>query len=211
MRKVYPLLLLLVAVVFSAAVYGELPEQMPVHWNLRGEVDRYGGPLEGVLLMPLMAIAIWGFMRVLPKIDPRKANFERFRDTYEFVINGVMTILLVMHVVLLCAAMGWPIPTNRVVPALFGVMLIGIGNVFPRSRSNWLFGVRTPWTLSSDRVWARTHRVAGYLFVVAGLAFLLYAALPGPLTIGIALAVTATAIVGSVLYSYVAWRKERTS
>src|SRR5687767_9571462 len=98
MRKAYPLFLISVMLVFSAAVYAQLPEEIPVHWNLQGEADRYGGRLEGAFLLPLIALGFWGLMRVLPKIDPRKANYERFTETYELVINGTLTTMVLLHV-----------------------------------------------------------------------------------------------------------------
>jgi uncharacterized membrane protein len=211
MRKAYPAFLILLALVFSALVYGRLPERVPVHWNWHGEVDRWGGRLEGAFLMPVMALLLWGLMRWLPRIDPRRENYTRFQSTYDFLINALVTMLVVFHVLVLGKALGWPLPLNRIMPALVGLLLIAIGNVLPRARSNWWFGVRTPWTLSSERVWARTHRVAGYLMSGAGLALVISAALPSPWTMGIGIVAIGTATVGSVLYSYWVWRKEQTS
>lgn len=211
MRKAYPAFLILLALVFSALVYGRLPERVPVHWNWHGEVDRWGGRLEGAFLMPVMALLLWGLMRWLPRIDPRRANYARFQSTYDFLINALVTMLVVFHVLVLGKALGWPLPLNRIMPALVGLLLIAIGNVLPRARSNWWFGVRTPWTLSSEHVWARTHRVAGYLMSGAGLALVISAALPSTWTMWIGIVGIGTAVVGSVLYSYWLWRKERTS
>jgi uncharacterized membrane protein len=123
----------------------------------------------------------------------------------------VLTVLVCFHVLVLGKALGWPIPLTRVVPALLGVFLIVIGNVMPRARSNWWFGVRTPWTLSSERVWARTHRVAGYLLICAGITMLGTAALPSSWTAAIAGVAVLVAALGSVVYSYWTWRKEQTS
>ncbi len=212
MRKWYPALVVGAAAAASAAVYGRLPERSPVHWNLAGEVDRYGSRLEAALLLPAMMLVLAALIPVLPKIDPRGANYEKFRPTYHLVMNAVLTFMLVVHGVLLAAALGHPVPVTRLVPVAIGLFLMLIGNVMPRTRPNWMFGIRTPWTLSSDRVWERTHRMGGYLLLAAGLVTLLSAALPDPRRSGTLMgAAIAAAALGSIVYSYVVWRQERRS
>jgi uncharacterized membrane protein len=199
------------ALIFTAVVYGRLPERMPVHWSWQGEVDRWGGRLEGALLLPGLALVIWLLLRFLPRIDPRRANYERFQGTYDLLINLLVTAIVACHVLLLGKALGWPLPVARLLPALLGVLLIAIGNMLPRARPNWWFGIRTPWTLSSDRVWARTHRVGGYLLVGAGVVWLVSALLPARYNLQIGLAALSAAVLISAVYSYVAWRKERSA
>jgi len=146
-------------------------------------------------------------MRGLPAIDPRRANYAKFQPTYDFVVNAVLTVLALIHLAVIGAALGAPISIHRLVPIAFGVMLIAIGNQLPRARPNWWFGIRTPWTLSNDRVWERTHRVGGYLMAAAGAAIIIGALvtkLAGPLII-VSIAVAG---LGSVIYSYVAWKQE---
>ena len=207
-RRWYPALVIGAGFAFSAIVYNRLPSEVPLHWNWQGEVDRYGSRLEGAFLMPAIAAGLWAMLVFLPRIDPRRANYAKFGGTYGFVINGVITMMMVLHVLILGSVLGWPISIRRVVPAIVGVMLIVVGNVLPRARSNWWFGVRTPWTLSNDRVWAKTHRVAGYLLALAGIAMLLSAAFPTLVMSILALSAAVFAAVGSVVYSYLVWRKE---
>jgi uncharacterized membrane protein len=210
-RSLYPVALILVALIFSAAVYGRLPDELPVHWNWQGEVDRRGSRLEGAFALPGLAVAILALMRVLPRLDPRRANYARFAGTYDVVVNALVTMLVCFHVLVLGSALGWPLPLRRVAPALLGVFLIVVGNVVPRARSNWWFGVRTPWTLSNERVWARSNRVAGYLLICAGIALLVTAGLPSPWTAALAVVAVVVGLLGPVPYSYWIWRKERSS
>lgn len=210
-RDLYPVALILVALVFSAAVYGRLPEKVPVHWNWQGEVDRWGGRLEGAFALPGVAVAMLALMRIVPRLDPRRANYARFAGTYDVAVNAVVTMLVCFHVLVLGIALGWPLPLRRVAPALFGVFLIVIGNVLPRVRSNWWFGLRTPWTLSSERVWTRANRVAGYLLMGAGIVLLVTAALPSPWTATLAVVAVGGAGLGSIAYSYWIWKKEEPS
>lgn len=208
MRRVIHPLLILLAFAASALAWPRLPDQVPVHWNLAGDADRYGSRFEGVLLMPLMMLLTWAAMRFLPKIDPRRANYARMEGTYEFVITLTLLAMLAMHGVIVAAALGHAVPMDRVIPVLVGALFVAMGNVLPRAKPNWWFGVRTPWTLSSEQVWRRTHRVAGYTMVTAGLV-LAATALTSSLPVRFALLVAAAiGAVVPVVYSYLAWRKE---
>jgi len=206
--RVYPALLIGAGFLFSALVYNRLPSEMPLHWTWDGEVDRYGSRFAGAFLMPAIALGLWILMTVLPKVDPRYANYQKFTGTYHLVVYGIITMMMVLHVLILGSVLGWPISIQRVVPAVVGVLLVITGNVLPRARSNWWFGVRTPWTLSNERVWAKTHRVAGYLMTLAGVAMLLSAAFPSKVMSGLAIGAAVLAAVGSIIYSYLIWRKE---
>jgi uncharacterized membrane protein len=208
MRKWIPLIAVLAGFAFSAVVYSRLPDQMPVHWNWAGEVDGWAGRTQGAFMMPALALAVWALMRFLPRIDPRRANYVKFGDTYELIVAAIVVMLVLIHIAVLGAALGWPISIGRVVPALIGALLLLLGNVLPRARPNWWFGIRTPWTLSNDRVWDRTHRVGGYMLAGAGCLMLLSAAVPSPWTVALAFAGAMVAGLGSVVYSYIVWRQE---
>jgi uncharacterized membrane protein len=208
MRKWLAPLLIVATVAFTVAVYSRLPERMAVHWGLHGEVNRYGSRAEGAFLLPAAMLVVWLLLRFLPLIDPRRANYAKFSDTYDLVVNSLVVLFAVMHVALLGSALGWPISMGRVVPALVGLQFIILGNALPRARPNWWFGIRTPWTLSNDRVWTRTHRVGGYLLAGAGLVLLVAAALPSTWTLALGVAAVASAGFGSLVYSYFAWKQE---
>jgi uncharacterized membrane protein len=208
MRRWLPLALIGGCLAFATAVYARLPDRMPVHWGLDGTADRYGSRVEGAFFLPVIMLVVWAVMRWLPTIDPRRANYAKFTDTYDTLVITVLTVFAALHVVTVGIALGWPISIARAAPALIGLLFVVLGNILPRSRPNWWFGIRSPWTLSSDRVWARTHRIGGYLLVAAGLLFLVAAALPSPWTYALAMSAAVAASVGSVAYSYVVWKRE---
>ena len=208
MRKWYPLLPITAMIVFTLIVWSRLPEQLPLHWNLQGEVDDYGPRLWGAWLLPGLALALWGIMRGLPRLDPKRENYDKFGPTYDLVINALVTFLGVLHVVVLGAALGWPIAVQRVMPVAMGLLFIVFGNVLPRARPNWWFGIRTPWTLTNDRVWERTHRVGGYLLLGAGVACVATAFIPGAAAGVVAISSIVVSAVGSIVYSYFAWKQE---
>lgn len=208
MRKWLAPALIVLTIVVTAIVYPRLPAQVPVHWDLHGQADRFGSRLAGVTLMPLLMIGTWLLLRFLPRIDPRRSNYEKFEDTYDLFVNSLVALFVVMQGVMLAAALGVRVSMARVVPALIGVLLIMLGNALPRARPNWWFGIRTPWTLSSDRVWMKTHRVGGYMMVLAGLVMLLAAAVQSAWTLMVAFAAVLAAGFGSLVYSYFAWKKD---
>jgi len=208
MRKWFAPLLILAALAFSAATYSSLPERLPVHWTLSGSVDRYGSRVEGALLLPGMMIVVWLLLRFLPRIDPRRANYAKFSDTYDLLVHSLVALFAVMHVALLGTALGWPISMERLVPALVGLQFLILGNALPRAGPNWWFGIRTPWTMSNDRVWMRTHRVGGYLLAGAGVVLLIAAAVPSIWTFALGAAAVVLAAFGSLIYSYFAWKQE---
>jgi len=208
-RKWYPPVILALAIVVSAIAYPSLPERVPMHWDLDGNVDRVGSRFEAAILLPIIGIVLWLGMRALPRIDPRRENYAKFQGSYDLVINAGITVLVVLHVAVIAVALGARIPLTRVMTAAAGAMLVVLGNVLPRARPNWWFGIRTPWTLSNERVWMRTHRVAGYLLVAAGLACVVTAPFVSERTTPLVFLTTLiAAAVGSIGYSYFAWRQE---
>src|SRR5205814_10565986 len=129
-----------------------------------------------------------------PRIDPRRENWEKFRPTFDIVLNTIVTVMLVIHFVVLASAMGAPLRMNHAITLAAGVALAVVGNLLPRARPNWWFGIRTPWTLSNDRVWERTHRLGGYVMMVGGLALAFASLLP--VTISAQLVAVVLAVVG---------------
>ncbi|HEY2852962.1 MAG TPA: SdpI family protein [Gemmatimonadaceae bacterium] len=208
MRKWLAPLGVLAAFVVSAIAYRGLPERVPIHWDAHGNVNGYGSRFAGAFTMPLVMLGLWLLLRLLPRIDPRRANYAKFADTYDLFVDSLVGLLLVMQLALLANTLGWPVSMERVAPVLIGLQFIILGNALPRARPNWWFGIRTPWTLSNDRVWTRTHRVGGYLVAAAGAILLLAAVVPGPIALAFGIGAVLAATFGSVVYSYFAWKQE---
>jgi immunity protein, SdpI family len=208
MRKWYPAVLIAVTAILSAVAYPRLPATVPSHWNLHGQVNAWQSRGQAALLMPVLMLVLWGVLRGLPAIDPRRGNYAKFQPTYDFMIGAVLTLVALIHVAVLGFALGLPISIQRVVPIALGLLLIAIGNQLPRARSNWWFGIRTPWTLSNERVWERTHRVGGYLMTAAGVVIFASALVAGSKPLFVIIACVAASALGSMIYSYIAWRQE---
>ena len=206
MRKWLPVVFILIALGITAAAWNDIPERVPTHWNVRGEPDGFGSRASGALVLPLTAIAVFVLLRLLPRIDPRRANYDRFAGTYDWLLVLIVGAMVLMHLVTIGVYLGMPIEIERAFPAIIGLLLIGVGNILPRARSNWWIGIRTPWTLSDERVWARTHRLGGYALMAAGGMMLLTAAAPSVFPMWLAIAIAVSAALAPAVYSYFLWR-----
>ncbi len=212
MKMAIPVLIL-VAVSFlaSAYFYPLMPEQMASHWNARGEVDGYMPRFWGTFLMPLVALGLAGLFAILPKIDPLKRNYPAFRKYYNCVIFFVIALLLYVHGISMAANLGFSLNMSYLVLGPIALMFILLGFVMPKIKRNWFMGIRTPWTLSSDNVWKKTHRVGGKLFMACGFFFLATLLFPGLIVdyfLWVILLPIMTLVGITLVYSYYEYRKE---
>jgi uncharacterized membrane protein len=209
MRKWYSPTVIAAGFIFTFAIYQRLPDQIATHWDMNGDVNGWSSRPFGGFILPGISLLLWFALRLLPRIDPRRENYAKFQGTYDLVVDGVVTFLVLAHVAMLGHAIGWKTPIARIAPAGVGALLVLLGNVLPRLRANWWMGIRTPWTLSSDTVWTKTHRVGGYVFMAAGLACLVGAALPAAWPTRVMFVAIVGAGLATTVYSYVAWRQEQ--
>ena len=201
-------MLLVIAAMFAAAaaVWSVAPSEIPVHWNVSGEVDRYGGKFEGLLLLPLIALGLYLLLRYLPRIDPLRANYARFSGVYTAIRVALLLLMAAIYGVVIAWVLQNPIDMSRLMPAAIGALFVFLGSVLAKVKPNWFVGIRTPWTLSSTRSWERTHRLGGWLFLALGGLFLLTGIL-GLGSFGLAaFGVMVGVFVILVVYSYFAWR-----
>ena len=210
LRKWYPLLLAAVGSVLSLAVYARLPDSLAVHFDLEGNPNGWMPRPVGAFFGPVFILLLAGLLRGVRRIDPREENYARFDRAYETIVASVLLLLLGTHLIVIATALGFRVPVGRLVPALVGGLFVATGNVMPQMRPNWWFGVRTPWTLSNDRVWTRTHRLAGYSMTGAGIVMILSGfvfpvRLGAPIVVGAAVA----SVLAPAVYSYLTWRREQ--
>ncbi len=151
-------------------LYQVLPERVPVHWNLQGEVDRYGSKFEGTMTLPIILTFLWLLFLFIPLLDPRRANYAKFRQVYHALVWFLLGFFLLLQVIIGLATMGKPIDIGAAVSLAMALLFIILGVILPRLKPNWFAGIRTPWTLEDDRVWEATHRLGGWLFVLLGVA-----------------------------------------
>ena len=198
----------LVAALVSAWAYPHLPPRVATHWGLAGQPDGYSAKWLAVILLPMMILAMRGLAAVLPRIDPKGENYQRFAGTYWLIFNGVMLFMGLVHLAVLAYGLGAPVRMERVVPAGLGVLLMVVGNYLTRVQPNWFVGIRTPWTLSSESVWRRTHRVGGRLMAGGGALMAVTAFLPARVHLVIFFATLVLVSVVPLVLSYVWWKRE---
>ncbi len=152
----------------TLAVYSSLPPQIPMHWNFRGEVDRYGDKTVAAFLLPGLMIGLAVFFRVIPvgKRTPSAPNPNTAILSYIGVLNAALLGLL--QCLTLAVALGYRVDLPRILVASLFVMFALMGVVMGRIRRNPWMGIKVPWTLESDRVWDSTHRLAGWTFGLSG-------------------------------------------
>lgn len=173
MFKLRTLGLVIVALMFGMSLWGaaHVPEgPMAVHFNIRGEADGYVPRDMGLFLMPVIALALAVMFIVLPKIMPKKGSLERSSEAYGAIMLGALLLQLVVHFLLIAEAIGSNLDTMAVAFSAIGLLFVVMGNYLPKTRYNYVMGIRTPWTLADERVWDRTHRLAGPLFMLGGAA-----------------------------------------
>jgi uncharacterized membrane protein len=206
MRKWIPPALIILAVLASVVVYPRLPETMPTHWNASGGVNGWSSRFWGAWIVPLVMAVLWFVMRLLPHIDPRRVNYEKFSGMYESLIIATMTFMLGLHVLLLMSATGTAVAMDRVMMGGVGAFFVVIGVLLPRARPNWFVGIRTPWTLSSDLSWERTHRIGGLLFIVLGVVTVISALLVPRSPQWVVLGCGVPMVIFLFVYSYRVWK-----
>jgi len=202
------------AVIFSA--YGWINTdpgaQVPVHFNLSGEADRYGSKAEAFLFMPAILLGITFLLAIAPNIDPRGKNLRRSRPVY--IVGWIIGVVALAggQGLITWTAVGGGIEGEvmaRGVGVFIAAVMLLLGLVIAKARPNFFAGFRTPWTLSSDLSWDKTHRWASRIYLALGVAGLAASLLlpPEPVTIGLLAAVLGSTL-GLVIYSFLVWKRD---
>jgi uncharacterized membrane protein len=203
-----PEIVLAATLAYTLSVYASLPARMATHWGINGQPNGWSPRAFGAWLLPGMMVLTRLVFATLPRIDPRKANYEKFGVVYDLLVTAILTFMAVIQVAMLNVAQGHAVDINTVVYVSLGALFAAMGLAMPFLKPTWFVGIRTPWTLSDDNVWARTHKTGGFLMVTAG-ALTIVAALTAPphVALFVLLASSAVAALGSVLLSYLYWRQ----
>lgn len=184
----------------AAAFWPHAPDRMPLHWNAAGEVDRWGGPVEGVFLLPAVAAGVVILFQVIPRLDPGRANYAQMRGAWAGIQAAIVAVLGIVYGATLGA---WPlVPT---VPVTMGGLFMVLGALMGKIRPNYTLGIRTPWTLTSKRSWTRTHRAGGFGFLASGLAVVVAALIDPTWAAAILLGSVVLLVGGLFAYSWYVW------
>ena len=206
--EILPIILVLLAGLSSFYFYLHFPEQVPIHWNIKGEVDNYGSRTTGAFLFPAIILGMYLLFLALPYIDPKKRRYEQFRRVYHVFKTIIVFFMVVIYFIASLNALGYRIPVGLWVPVSVGLLFFIIGNYMGKIKSNWFVGIRTPWTLSSEEVWNKTHRFGGKVFILGGVLMTLMYFLPVKLQLPLFIFIIVIILVGTVGYSYILYKNE---
>ena len=168
--NIYNLILTIIAFLIPIILYSKLPYAIPCQFSMStGTVTNYMNKPIGAFFLPLIMALIWIGMLYLPKIDPRKSHYAKFARSYGLILCLILTFFFVLQIVIILVSLGFNVPVNTIIPFALGILIIVIGNYMPKSKSNFFYGIKTPWTLSSETSWKKTHKLGRILFILTGL------------------------------------------
>jgi uncharacterized membrane protein len=206
-KHILPLILIGATILVWLVAFPNLPEQLPTHWNFNGEADGYSTKLSAMLMQIGIMVLLYFSAFYMPKIDPRKANYQYFIKGYTVIYNSLLTIFFVLNMLMILNGLGYDIPMSAIGTLVIGAIFIILGNFLPQVRSNFFIGVRTPWTLSNDEIWRKTHRFMAKIFFVAGIILILVTFLSGIWKQVTVIGIIVVVIIAPYIYSFLEYKK----
>ena len=205
-------IVLIVVLTFAVTLlaWPSLPDRVVSHWGPSGEANGSLPKAWGILLVPFLSAGLAALLLLIPRIDPLRANIEKFRETYEGFILVFLLFFLAVQGFILLWNLGIQVPVGMVLPPALAALYYEIGVLVGQAKRNWFIGIRTPWTLSSETVWAKTHALGGRLFRLAGVVALLGIFFPAFVLLFV-LAPVLLVSVYLVVFSYLEYRREEMS
>jgi len=180
-RKTELLAMLLVILSFGVAFYfyNIMPDKLASHWDIHGQVNGYMPKFWGLFMMPFISLGMLILFFALPRIDPLKKNIEDFRNYYDWFIILILLFFLYIYKLTILWNLNYRFNMGQMLIPAFAVLFFYTGILLEKSKMNWFIGIRTPWTLSSESVWKKTHKIGGLLFKISAILSLVGAAFPG--------------------------------
>lgn len=199
-------LLILISIGVGIYYYPHLPDRIASHWDAQGQVNGYMSKFWGIFLFPIISAACFILLIFIPKLDPLKKNLEKFRDYYDFFIFIFLLFLFYLFILTILWNIGYVFNMTVLIIPGIALFFYYIGVLLHNAKQNWFVGIRTPWTLSNEEVWNKTHKLGGILFravaiiSLAGIIFQKYAFL-------IFFVPMIAVVVFLLIYSYVIFKK----
>lgn len=207
--EIVPAVLVLVAAVSSFFFYAHFPERVVMHWNFKGQADGYSGRVAGAFAIPALAAAMYLMLLGLPYLDPKRDRYAEFAKVYHIFKAVILAVIVAIYLAASFFNLGFPVKIGLFVPLLIGLLFILMGNYMGKIKNNWFMGIRTPWTLSSENVWNKTHRFGGRAFMLFGLLLAISPWLPETAAMVAFVAGLLLVAVGTMAYSYLLYVREK--
>jgi uncharacterized membrane protein len=200
------IILILISIIATVFIYSSLPEKIPAHWNIRGEIDSYNNK-SFVWFTALLPLGIYLLMIYIPEIDPRRESYKKHKKAYKILMNIMVPFFIVVHWIAIFSALGYQVSVARIIPIGVGILFIVIGNYMGQIRPNYTFGIRIPWTLADETVWKKTHRVGSFAFILSGLIFIIAGIINKPYSFILAISFIFVTLIFTFVYSYLEYKK----
>lgn len=175
MRRSYIIILITIVISFIIGFYfyPKMPLQMVSHWNMHGEPDGFMLKIWGLFLTPIISLILFLMFILIPKIDPLKENVEKFRKYFDGFVTLIIVFLFYVYVLTVLWNTGTYFDMVKLMILPIAALFYFTGVFIGKTKRNFFIGIRTPWTLSSDVVWDKTHKIGGKLFKISGIIGLL--------------------------------------
>ena len=207
LKLIISTIVILLPILVGLILWDKLPDMVPSHWGINGEVDGYLSKPMFVFGMPLIMVALMLVCSIATAIDPKNANHGKKSLVLVYAIVPALSIILSTFTY--CSALGVDVPMLNLVVAVVGIVLIFVGNYLPKCKPNYTIGIKIMWTLNSDKNWVATHRFAGKVWFVGGVIVALSALLPTGMLPWVAFAVFAITALAPVIYSFVYFKNHQ--
>jgi uncharacterized membrane protein len=208
-NELIALTILAITAALSLWAYPQLPLRVASHWNFQGEVDGYMSRGMHSLMLPGILFLMYITFLVMPYFDPKKERYQEFAKVYRLMRDAILFVLLGVYASATFYNLDYPVNISAIVASLIGLLMMLLGNYFGKLKRNWFIGLRTPWTLSSEDVWSKTHRLGGRLFMLWGLFIIIAPWLNASIALIVLFVGLATILIGVNLYSYLLFRQEK--
>ncbi len=193
--------------IYLAYIWNKLPEKVPIHWNIKGEIDRFGNKSELLLIPILLPLLIYIILLIIPKIDP-KNRIRKMCNKYQQMKILLTTFMSILALFIIYSAKNQSFANNNYIVLLIGLVYIILGNYLKFIKVNYFIGIRTPWTLESEIVWEKTQKLGGKIWFIGGILIVfLSLLLDKQLAFILFIIITVIIIVTPVIYSYLLYKK----
>lgn len=209
LKKELPILaIVLLPFIYLGYVWNELPSKVPMHWNIKGEIDRYGDKSELIIIPFLLPLLVYLIFLVVPKIDP-KNKLNKMGGKLQAIKFLLTTLMSILALFIIYTAKNQSFTNPNYIVIIIGVLFIVIGNYFKTIKPNYFIGIRTPWTLENETVWKKTHKLGGKMWFIGGiLIVILSLVLNKSLSFTIFMIITGVITIIPIAYSYLIYRNE---
>lgn len=207
--EIVPIIFVLISIVSSFYFFRLFPDRVVTHWNFAGEPDGWSSRGFAAFFFPGFMIAMYLLLLFLPITDPKKDRYGEFRKVYHIFKGYFVFFFTLIYFVASLNNIGFKFDVGIIVSAGVGLLFIVIGNYLGKVKRNWFLGIRTPWTLSNDEVWNKTHRFGGKLFMIMGVIIMFIGISPTKLRIVLFVPSLIILLFGILAYSYIIYLKEQ--